>query len=73
MNTSGNPHDQEFGSELTEGETKVRKRPRPGERRLQILQILAEMLQNPRGERVTTCIGCEDRCIRSRFVPAFCK
>ncbi|MCF8179946.1 MAG: nucleoid occlusion factor SlmA [Limnohabitans sp.] len=54
MNTSGNPHDQEFGSELTEGETKTRKRPRPGERRLQILQILAEMLQNPRGERVTT-------------------
>ena len=54
MNTSGNPHDQEFGSELTEGETKARKRPRPGERRLQILQILAEMLQNPRGERVTT-------------------
>lgn len=35
-------------------EEKVRKRPRPGERRLQILQVLAEMLQNPRGERVTT-------------------
>lgn len=33
---------------------KIRKRPRPGERRLQILQVLAEMLQNPRGERVTT-------------------
>jgi len=33
---------------------KVRKRPRPGERRLQILQVLAEMLQNPKGERVTT-------------------
>jgi len=33
---------------------KTRKRPRPGERRLQILQVLAEMLQNPRGERVTT-------------------
>jgi TetR/AcrR family transcriptional regulator len=33
---------------------KSRKRPRPGERRLQILQVLAEMLQNPRGERVTT-------------------
>ncbi|QWE04439.1 nucleoid occlusion factor SlmA [Polynucleobacter sp. JS-JIR-II-50] len=32
----------------------VRKRPRPGERRLQILQVLAEMLQNPKGERVTT-------------------
>ena len=32
----------------------ARKRPRPGERRLQILQVLAEMLQNPKGERVTT-------------------
>jgi len=28
--------------------------PRTGERRLQILQTLAEMLQHPRGERVTT-------------------
>jgi TetR/AcrR family transcriptional regulator len=27
---------------------------RPGERRLQILQALASMLENPRGERVTT-------------------
>lgn len=35
-------------------EEKMRKRPRPGERRLQILQVLAEMLQNPRCERVTT-------------------
>jgi TetR/AcrR family transcriptional regulator len=33
---------------------KTRKRPRPGERRLQILQVLAEMLQNPKSERVTT-------------------
>lgn len=32
----------------------VRKRPKPGERRLQILQALAEMLEQPRGERVTT-------------------
>lgn len=54
MNTSSNPLDQPLGSELAEGEIKTRKRPRPGERRLQILQILAEMLQNPRGERVTT-------------------
>ena len=35
-------------------EEKMRMRPRPGERRLQILQVLAEMLKNPRGERVTT-------------------
>lgn len=32
----------------------VRKRPKPGERRIQILQALAEMLQEPAGERVTT-------------------
>ncbi len=32
----------------------VRKRPRPGERRIQILQVLAEMLENPKGDRVTT-------------------
>lgn len=31
-----------------------RKRPKPGERRIQILQALAEMLENPLGERVTT-------------------
>jgi TetR/AcrR family transcriptional regulator len=39
---------------MTAEEGKTRKRPRPGERRLQILQVLAEMLQNPKGERVTT-------------------
>ncbi len=31
-----------------------RKRPRPGERRIQILQTLAAMLEQPGGERVTT-------------------
>ena len=31
-----------------------RPRPKPGERRLQILQAVAEMLQTPGGERVTT-------------------
>ena len=35
-------------------EAPVRKRPRPGERRIQILQVLAEMLENPKGDRVTT-------------------
>ena len=34
--------------------TAPRKRPRPGERRVQILQTLAAMLENPGGERVTT-------------------
>jgi TetR/AcrR family transcriptional regulator len=32
----------------------VRKRPRPGERRIQILQALAEMLEQPGAERITT-------------------
>jgi TetR/AcrR family transcriptional regulator len=32
----------------------VRKRPKPGERRVQILQTLASMLEQPGGERVTT-------------------
>ncbi|MDD0839033.1 nucleoid occlusion factor SlmA [Curvibacter sp. HBC61] len=32
----------------------VRKRPRPGERRVQILQTLASMLEQPGAERVTT-------------------
>jgi TetR/AcrR family transcriptional regulator len=31
-----------------------RKRPKPGERRVQILQTLAAMLQQPGGERITT-------------------
>ena len=28
--------------------------PKPGERKLQILQTLAEMLENPKGEKITT-------------------
>jgi TetR/AcrR family transcriptional regulator len=36
----------------TEGN--ARKRPKPGERRVQILQALAEMLEQPGAERVTT-------------------
>jgi TetR/AcrR family transcriptional regulator len=35
-------------------ETTERKRPKPGERRVQILQALATMLEQPGGERVTT-------------------
>ena len=34
--------------------TRMRKRPKPGERRTQILQTLAEMLEKPGAERVTT-------------------
>ncbi|MBB2486216.1 nucleoid occlusion factor SlmA [Mitsuaria sp. WAJ17] len=35
-------------------ETKRRTRPKPGERRVQILQTLASMLEQPGAERVTT-------------------
>ncbi len=32
----------------------IRKRPKPGERRIQILQALAEMLEQPGADRITT-------------------
>ncbi|NJM42982.1 MAG: nucleoid occlusion factor SlmA [Brachymonas sp.] len=35
-------------------EANTRKRPKPGERRIQILQTLASMLEQPGAERVTT-------------------
>ena len=35
-------------------ETPQRKRPKPGERRVQILQALASMLEQPGAERITT-------------------
>ena len=37
-----------------EAEPTARKRPKPGERRVQILQALATMLEQPGAERVTT-------------------
>ena len=37
-----------------EAELRIRKRPRPGERRVQILQTLASMLEQPGADRVTT-------------------
>ncbi|MGJ7543061.1 nucleoid occlusion factor SlmA [Variovorax sp. LT1R16] len=39
---------------LSEASPVVRKRPKPGERRVQILQTLAAMLERPGAERVTT-------------------
>ncbi len=38
----------------TSPEAPARKRPKPGERRVQILQTLASMLEQPGAERVTT-------------------
>jgi len=46
-------HDEPI-AEDPDDDRPVRKRPRPGERRLQILQTLANMLEQPGGERVTT-------------------
>ncbi len=38
----------------SEARAPVRKRPKPGERRVQILQALATMLEQPGAERITT-------------------
>ncbi len=43
-----------LGDEHAPGEAAPRKRPNPGERRVQILQTLASMLEQPGSERVTT-------------------
>ena len=40
--------------EAAEAAVPARKRPRPGERRVQILQALATMLEQPGAERITT-------------------
>ena len=42
------------GSEAPAPVAAVRKRPKPGERRVQILQTLASMLEQPGAERITT-------------------
>jgi len=55
--TTFDPQNQEeiaTPSEATENPPVGRKRPKPGERRIQILQALAEMLESSQGERVTT-------------------
>ena len=49
-----NDQDDDHDEALDEGRAPARKRPRPGERRLQILQTLANMLEQPGSERVTT-------------------
>ena len=45
------PSETSPGSETV---TPVRKRPKPGERKVQILQALATMLEQPGAERITT-------------------
>jgi TetR/AcrR family transcriptional regulator len=44
----------ESSSGVDEAGAAGRKRPKPGERRVQILQALAAMLEQPGGERITT-------------------
>ncbi len=49
------PDEQEVAlPEPLAGPVPARKRPKPGERRVQILQTLAAMLEQPAGERITT-------------------
>jgi TetR/AcrR family transcriptional regulator len=45
---------------------------KPGERRLQILQVLAEMLENPKGEKITTAalaarLDCSEAALYRHF------
>jgi TetR/AcrR family transcriptional regulator len=50
------PEDSITGAAVPEAApaARVRKRPKPGERRVQILQTLATMLEQPGAERITT-------------------
>jgi TetR/AcrR family transcriptional regulator len=48
-----------MSDDVKEASPTARKRPKPGERRLQILQTLAQMLENPKGDRVTTALLAE--------------
>ncbi|MCK6407533.1 MAG: nucleoid occlusion factor SlmA [Rhodocyclaceae bacterium] len=46
--------------------------PKPGERKLQILQTLAEMLENPKGEKITTAalaakLDCSEAALYRHF------
>jgi TetR/AcrR family transcriptional regulator len=56
MPTDADTPEPAEGSDPSVGEPtpRGRVRPKPGERRLQILQTLAQMLQEPGGDRVTT-------------------
>ncbi|HYE39551.1 MAG TPA: nucleoid occlusion factor SlmA [Ramlibacter sp.] len=47
-------HEPTPGDETPATAAAVRKRPKPGERRVQILQALATMLEQPGAERITT-------------------
>jgi TetR/AcrR family transcriptional regulator len=46
--------DERKAEPAAEAGAPVRKRPKPGERRVQILQALATMLEQPGADRITT-------------------
>ncbi len=46
--------DESSAADNADASARIRKRPRPGERRVQILQTLAAMLEQPGADRVTT-------------------
>ena len=48
------PSDASADAAATPADKPARKRPKPGERRVQILQTLASMLEQPGAERITT-------------------
>ncbi len=48
------PQADDSGQASAKPAARTRKRPKPGERRVQILQTLAQMLEQPGAERVTT-------------------
>ncbi|WP_425257842.1 nucleoid occlusion factor SlmA [Rubrivivax sp. RP6-9] len=48
------PEDASADTAATAAAAPARKRPRPGERRIQILQTLAGMLEQPGADRITT-------------------
>ena len=54
MNTESNSDNLPDHDASGAPEAPTRKRPKPGERRLQILQTLASMLEQPGAERITT-------------------
>ena len=54
MNPDSPEADASSAAETSAPAEHVRKRPKPGERRVQILQTLAQMLEQPGAERITT-------------------
>jgi TetR/AcrR family transcriptional regulator len=50
----GDAREVAASDEASSSATPARKRPKPGERRIQILQTLASMLEQPGAERITT-------------------